>query len=364
MSEKPQALLVSGYNSMSQKGWAEYVQRTCTDYQWRSILLPPRYFAWRMRGAPLSAYAFDADAINDKYQLIVATSSVDLATLQSIYPSLRNVHSILYFHENQFAYPAANQPQTVVDWQMVSLYSALRADKVLFNSQYNRLSFINGLTALLKKLPDLVPSHLIATINQKSAILPVPIGAKETILPNKNQAVKILWNHRWEWDKSPELLLAIIKEIDHKKLPVEVVITGQQFRQKPTEFDQIEKKYRHIVSSMGFIDERKSYLEQVSQCQIVLSTAIHEFQGIAILEAVHHGCIPLLPNRLSYPEIFTKPYLYRADGSNEQQAKAVIKKLQHWLHYGLPETPDVSDFEESELREQYRGVICLADKAL
>jgi glycosyltransferase involved in cell wall biosynthesis len=35
----------------------------------------------------------------------------------------------------------------------------------------------------------------------------------------------------------------------------------------------------------------------------VISTSIQENFGISVVEAVRFGCFPLLPNRLSYPEI-------------------------------------------------------------
>jgi len=53
----------------------------------------------------------------------------------------------------------------------------------------------------------------------------------------------------------------------------------------------------------GFVEDRSSYLRMLLEGDVVVSTARHEFFGIAVLEAVYAGCVPLLPARLSYPEI-------------------------------------------------------------
>ncbi|MCP4709148.1 MAG: glycosyltransferase family 4 protein [Planctomycetes bacterium] len=41
----------------------------------------------------------------------------------------------------------------------------------------------------------------------------------------------------------------------------------------------------------------------MARSDIVVSTARHEFYGLSVLEAAAARCYPLLPNRLSYPEL-------------------------------------------------------------
>lgn len=351
---KPRALLLSGYNAISQATWADFVQAHCSNYDWQVLALPPRYFSWRMRGAPLSFAALEESALHESYDLIVATSSVDLATVQSIYPQLRNVFSILYFHENQFAYPASQQPQSVVDWQMVSLYSALRADKILFNSPYNQHSFLNGLRQLLKKLPDLVPSYLVENIAAKSSILPVPIPTVVKTERPMNEPWTLLWNHRWEWDKQPELLLTFLKKLQQSDLGFQLIITGQKFRRIPEAMSTLQSTFKKELRHFGFVESRADYEALLQQSDIVVSTANHEFQGIAVMEAVANGAIPLLPNALSYPDFFNPAYLFEVSESHDQTAQAMINKLLSWKVNGLPTVPDIAAYSETNLVNQYR----------
>ena len=53
----------------------------------------------------------------------------------------------------------------------------------------------------------------------------------------------------------------------------------------------------------GWIEDRVEYLQMLASCDWVLSTARHEFFGIAVVEALLCGCLPWLPERLSYPEL-------------------------------------------------------------
>lgn len=58
---------------------------------------------------------------------------------------------------------------------------------------------------------------------------------------------------------------------------------------------------------------------------MVVSTAAHEFFGLAVLEAARAGCRPLLPNRLAYPELFSAEYLYQDDADLVPALKAACR---------------------------------------
>ena len=54
--------------------------------------------------------------------------------------------------------------------------------------------------------------------------------------------------------------------------------------------------------------ERDRYVALLNDSDIVVSTADHEFFGISVVEAVAAGCFPVLPNRLSYPELIPRNF--------------------------------------------------------
>jgi len=193
-------LLLSAYRADSHRRWADGLVARYPAFDWRRLELPGRHFAWRIRGNPLSwLYAFDA-AVPDA---IVATSMVDLATIRGLNPRFGRVPTLLYFHENQFAYPRSEGQTTSIDAQMVQLYAALAADRVAFNSEYNRASFLGGVDALMQRMPDCVPDGLAERIEARSELLPVPVDAVAPVTSRDPRL--IVWNHRWEYDKDPDL---------------------------------------------------------------------------------------------------------------------------------------------------------------
>ena len=193
-------------------------------HQWHYLTLPGRFFSWRIRGNALSfAYGDDAQALQQPFDLVIATSMVDLATLKGLSPNLASTPSIFYFHENQFAYPKSAQQHTSIEPQMLNLYSALSADYVLFNSQFNQHSLLTGITDLFKRLPDHAPLNAIDSIKAKSQVLPVPNQTTPHDYQNgvnKGKTLNVIWNHRWEYDKGPETLALVVKLANEQQLNI------------------------------------------------------------------------------------------------------------------------------------------------
>ena len=366
-------LLISAYEASSHKAWANTLMNGLAQHEWHYLSLPARHFAWRIRGNAMS-FAFDPQfkpQIEQEYDLVIATSMTDCVGLKAFCPNLQNIPWVLYFHENQFAYPASDKQQGLIEMQMVTLYSALAADLCVFNSQFNKDSFFGGARALLKKLPDYVSPDWLNDTETNAQVLAVPLDmtaaaskqlAVEEGEKKASEPMKLVWSARWEFDKGPDRLLAILEELERRQLDYEIAILGEQFRSIPKEFDQIQAKFAHRIRQFGFAPSRAEYLGFLASSDIVLSTALHEFQGLAVLEAVALGCVPVLPDRQVYPELFgnhlnEKLYLYQSDLKDIQnEAERAVDLIQRIVTDDV-KAPDVSQYQVQVLLEHYEKLI-------
>ncbi|MEP0072494.1 MAG: DUF3524 domain-containing protein, partial [Marinomonas sp.] len=279
---------------------------------------------------------------------------------------------LLYFHENQFSYPKNSQQQGLVEMQMVTLYSALSADLCVFNSQFNQDSFFHGARALLKKLPDYVSPDWLDSTQEASQVLPVPLSRDlianrlntdvkasdkvEKVSDRKERKLKLVWSARWEYDKGPDRLLAILEEMESRGLDYQIAILGEQFRSIPEEFEKIKTHFSHHISRFGYAESREEYLAILASADMVLSTALHEFQGLSVLEAVALGCVPVLPNRQVYPELFGQDFLYKSDLQDIKQEAEFAVNLIEKHRKRIKSSTDVTFFYDDELLEKYNDL--------
>ena len=87
----------------------------------------------------------------------------------------------------------------------------------------------------------------------------------------------------------------------------DVALAGSNVRQQADEFEAARERLGERVVHYGRAGGGE-YARLLWQADVVVSTALHEFFGIAIVEAMYCGCFPVLPRRLAYPERIPAQY--------------------------------------------------------
>ncbi|KFV82590.1 Glycosyltransferase-like domain-containing protein 1, partial [Struthio camelus australis] len=391
--------------------------------------LPAKKWPWKARTAAISF--MQTVPPNANYRVLFASSVLNLAELVALRPDLGKLRKVLYFHENQLAYPVQKCQERDFQYGYNQILSCLVADVVVFNSAFNMESFLTSIGKFMKLIPDHRPKDLEKIIRPKCQVLYFPvklpdvsrfmpehklarlekvIGVKSTGdayqregLPTQQQSrvlgglmktsnvhlesglceaqpglctaqperppsplttleksskpgasestnpcqegdkqhltfnlcnilsgadyqqrpLHLVWPHRWEHDKDPETFFKVLLQLKEKELPFHVSVLGESFSEVPAIFSEAKKALGSSVLHWGYLPSRDDYFQALCMADVVISTAKHEFFGVAMVEAVYCGCYPLCPKALVYPEIFPAEYLY----STPEQ---LFKRLQNF----------------------------------
>ena len=300
-------LLIEPYYGGSHRAWADgYAAHSRHDV---TILdLPARFWKWRMQGGALTL-AEQARAIPFRPDLILASDMLNLPTFLGLTRDLfSGIPAALYCHENQLTYPCPPGEKRDLTYGMMNWLSMLAADRVFFNSSYHLQDWFDELPRLLKHFPDCTHLRHIAEVRDKAKVLPVGCDLRRLApLPGiqsdpPNTPPMILWNQRWEYDKAPETLFRALYTLAEEGFDFHVALAGKNYRQTAPEFEAARERLGKRVVHFGYAGAAQ-YKTLLRQADVVVSTAIHEFFGIAVVEAIYCGCFPVLPRRLTYPEL-------------------------------------------------------------
>ena len=302
--------LLSPYHSGSHRAWAVGYQRH-SRHRVELLTMAGRFWKWRMQGGALelAAQARALLAAGSSPDLILATDMVNLpAWLGLLHGQLpESAPLILYMHENQLTYPWRPGEKPDYTYAMINWLSQVAADHVLFNSHFHRDGWFDEAPRLLKHFPDYNHLALVPAVRSKSSVLPVGIEAvdlgRAAAVPPATEPPLILWNQRWEYDKRPDRFFQLLYRLEAAKIPFRLAVAGENFRNVPEEFEQAQRRLAARIVHWGYLPSRLEYEALLGRADLVVSTAEHEFFGISILEAVAAGAFPLLPQRLSYPEL-------------------------------------------------------------
>lgn len=324
-------LLIEPYYTGSHKVWADGYKKY-SKHEIELMTLEGRHWKWRMHGAAIEL----AQMINERYKsqnppdLMLISDMIDLTTLKSLLDrSLSAIPIALYFHENQLSYPYTEDDtdsKRIRDFHygFINYTSALASDKVFFNSKSQMDSFFVALTDLLRRMPDYKGLDTVDALKEKTFVLPLGIEFNDSacdhnsISSNCNNAVHkriqkdrptILWTHRWEYDKNPDDFFNSLIELSNEGFSFNLAVLGAKSPKPPKIFTTAKTQLEKHIVAFGKPDTYDEYIGWLKHADILPITSVHETFGISLMEAMHNGVRPLLPNRLSYPEL-VDPEIY------------------------------------------------------
>jgi glycosyltransferase involved in cell wall biosynthesis len=315
-------LILEPYYGGSHKLFLTGLQKT-VDADYTLLTLPAR--KWKMR-MQLSAFWFirEIKKLPEKernFDTVLCSTFVDVAVLRSQLISIpgwkRNAHICTYFHENQFAYPGQTADPTIRQFTAINFTTAMASDSCAFNSSYNLESFLDAIFTSLKKASDMKVAFCVDEIRNKSVVLYPGMDyssvdqAGSSVMNKDDGSPVILWNHRWEHDKGPELFFEALYFLQKKRIDFRLIVMGESFMKKPECFEEAFVRLKKEIIHFGYAESRGKYSKLLHQGDVIISTAKHEFFGISVLEGIRAGCYPLLPDDLSYPELYDTAYLYK-----------------------------------------------------
>jgi glycosyltransferase involved in cell wall biosynthesis len=354
--------LVEPYYGGSHKAWADgYAASSAHDVS--LMTHEARFWKWRMQGAHLTLAAQLAEAPGAPPDVVLASSMMNVAAFAgAARRTIGDAPIAVYFHESQFAYPLSPLDRPDQTYPMVNWSSAAAADLAVFNSAFHQALFFDEAERFLRQFPDRRHGHMVAKARDRSTVLPVGVDLQRIDTPAVRGAGPplILWNQRWEHDKGPDEFVALIEALLAMGLSFEVAVVGEQFISAPESFEGLPELLGGRLVAFGFLSDVE-YVDVLRRAEIVVSTADHEFFGIAIVEAVAAGAFPVLPNRLVYPERI--PERYR-DRCLYRDAEGLVE-LVDWAIENRPEATEVANNLAMEVRKYDWSVVAPAyDAAL
>ena len=89
---------------------------------------------------------------------------------------------------------------------------------------------------------------------------------------------------------------------------------------------ELSKKYPDwkFIKTKDHCATKADYYDLLSRSKIAVSYALQETWGIAQQEALFAGCLPLVPDRLSYSEMYLQVFKYSDDSE-------AIQRLNYWI---------------------------------
>lgn len=118
--------------------------------------------------------------------------------------------------------------------------------------------------------------------------------------------IDILFPHRPDKEKQPGVFVDLLLGTDYHKSMEVLFTTGRSQYRSTNDPDSVARIMQLVGEGWAKIAvglNPLAYYKICRQAKVTVSTALEETFGYAMIEAMAQGSFPLMPNRLSYPEL-------------------------------------------------------------
>ncbi|MGA1205056.1 MAG: tRNA-queuosine alpha-mannosyltransferase domain-containing protein [Opitutales bacterium] len=302
--------LLSPWYGGSHRRWADEL-KAVSRHRIDILSLEGCHWKWRLHGAAVT-FAERIASGGQQYDLILADDMMDIAVFRGLLGQ-RGISTPVasYFHENQLGYPVSQRDTDIrenrdLHYGYINYTSALASERVFFNSAYHRNSFMEALRRLLSQFPDYTNVETIDAIAAKAEVLPLGMTLRELDQHRPERAggsdrPLLLWNHRWEYDKRPDEFLRLLVALHEKGLVFNVALLGERGSGGQSGLDQVRRLLGSAIVQDGPVETFAEYARWLWKADILPVTAVQDFFGGSVVEAIYCGVHPVLPRRLAYP---------------------------------------------------------------
>lgn len=145
---------------------------------------------------------------------------------------------------------------------------------------------MDNLKNISKIFPDYKPKNIREKIEFKCKVLYFPLELPSCHLENSEisySVLRIVWPHRWEFDKDPETFLRVLLRIKSDGFNFQVALLGEAFTDVPEIFIHAKDVLKEEIINYGFVEKKEDYYKVLQSCHVAVSTAKHEFFGVSML---------------------------------------------------------------------------------
>jgi len=80
------------------------------------------------------------------------------------------------------------------------------------------------------------------------------VTSESSVSSTAVRPLRILWNHRWEFDKNPDLFFETLLRMKEKKLKFELSVLGEHYIEKPDIFQKAQEQLREHIVHWGYLE--------------------------------------------------------------------------------------------------------------